>query len=214
MNDSGVRRTSVMLEIDEDVYSTLVEPLKKNKRFARLVASLLKAYLADSYIQSVVDDTFEGVRKAVVDGFADSVSSMESALVNMGLLTDELKAASMTGHRKFSEGVEQNSPAQPVESDPTPDVGKLEKRLSTLEDTVSSGFERILSMLSSANVCPSAVNTPSQPTALVVPEVQDLEDDGEAEFAVTDETAGSEGAVSEEASAFLADLMADFGSVF
>lgn len=222
MGNGSVRRTSVMLEVSEEVYSGLVEPLKKEKSFAKLVASLLSAYLSDSYIRTVVDNTFDEVRKAVVSGFEDSVCAMESALINMGLLTDQLQAQSEAGQRKFSQKAEEQSkcvhPVAPdVPKNNEQEVQELRNRVAGLEKSVREGFDMIASMLKGSqgvSTVPSTTvfhdeipasepnyktSTPTKPA-----EVVDVFKDASEE-----ETVDSVGA---EASDFLSSLVADFVS--
>lgn len=155
-----MKRTSVMIEVDDDVYSSLVEPLKKNKSFSKLISSLLNGYLVDGYIRSFIDDCFEEVRKAVVGSFEDSVGEMESALANMGLFADELSAHSKAGYSQFQQRRSQQ--AEELNKDPLSghtvpsksdeQVKELRGKVDGLERTVTEGFNKILEILMKSDI--------------------------------------------------------------
>lgn len=223
-----MRRTSVMIEVNDDVYETLVEPLKRNKSFAKLISSLLNGYINDSYIRAFVDDNLEEVKKAVVGSFAESVGEMESALANMGLFADELNAHSQAGYARFQQHrakqVEEldKEPISSKENTPRPkdeEFEALQNRVASMEKSMSEGFSRILEILNQAKF-PETANQatkvsveervehsmqshisaiPSPEKELVAVGVSGYHDEGES---------GSSG---EETNAFLSSLVADFG---
>lgn len=104
-----MRRTNIMLEFSDEVYDVLVEPMKKNKSFSKLLASLVEGYLNDGYIRAYADDTLEDMRRAAVDSFSASIDSMSESLSNMGLFTDELESTSLSGKTKFKQKAEQQA---------------------------------------------------------------------------------------------------------
>lgn len=154
-----------MIDVSDDVYSSLVEPHKKNKTFSKLIVSLLTGYLSDGYIRAFVDDNLEDVRRAVVGSFEDSVGEMETVLASMGLYTDALGAQSSAGYAKFQQSREK----QAEELDNTDNVGgkaspksseevaELREKVDVLERTVTDGFNRILEILSNPQSAPAPV---------------------------------------------------------
>lgn len=150
-----MRRTNVMVEVEDDVYSVIVEPHKRNKTFSKLISSLLNGYITDGYIRAFVDDNLEEVRKAVVGSFADSVGEMESVLANMGLFTDELEAHANVGYAKFQQKRSQQAeeldkgsiPAREESPKRSPDVDALNDKVNDLERNVTEGFNRIIELL-------------------------------------------------------------------
>lgn len=223
-----MRRTSVMIEVNDDVYETLVEPLKRNKSFAKLISSLLNGYINDSYIRALVDDNLEEVKKAVVGSFADSVGEMESALANMGLFADELNAHSQAGYARFQQHRAKQvkeldkEPISSKENAPRPkdeEFEALQNRVASMEKSMSEGFSRILEILNQAKFPetahqPAKVSVeekvehsmqshisaiPSPEKELVAVGVSGYHDEGESDSS------------SEETNAFLSSLVADFG---
>lgn len=233
-----MRRTSVMIEVNDDVYETLVEPLKRNKSFAKLISSLLNGYINDSYIRAFVDDNLEGVKKAVVGSFAESVGEMESALANMGLFTDELNAHSQAGYARFQQHrakqVEEldKEPISSKENTPRPkdeEFEALQNRVASMEKSMSEGFSRILEILNQAKFPEIAHQaTPvAQPTKVSVEErvehsmqshisaipspVRSSEKELVAVGVSGYHDEGESGSSGEETNAFLSSLVADFG---
>ena len=101
-----MRKTNIMVEFSEEVYDILVEPMKKNKSFSKLIAALVNGYLNDAYVRAYADDTLDDLRRASVDAFNESLDSMSESLSNMGLFTDELESTASLGKKKFKEKAE------------------------------------------------------------------------------------------------------------
>lgn len=234
-----MRRTSVMIEVNDDVYETLVEPLKRNKSFAKLISSLLNGYINDSYIRAFVDDNLEEVKKAVVGSFAESVGEMESALANMGLFADELNAHSRAGYARF----QQHRAKQVEELDKGPIATKesthkpkdeefeaLQNRVASMEKSMSEGFSRILEILGQAKFSETAnTATPvKQPATVSLAEqaeqsiqsyisaIPSPAPSPERELVAVgassyNDEEGESDTSGEETNAFLSSLVADFG---
>ena len=109
-----MRKTNVFLEVDDRVYDAVVEPHKKAKTFAKLVASLLTGYIEDEYIRSYCDGCVEDMRKATIGDLDDALDSMASSLANIGLYTEELNMLGRKGMKTFSD-------AGSKKSEPTPE---------------------------------------------------------------------------------------------
>ena len=104
-----MRKTNVFLEVDDRVYDTVVEPHKKAKTFAKLVASLLTGYIEDEYIRSYCDGCVEDMRKATIGDLDDALDSMASSLANIGLYTEELNMIGRKGMKTFSDASSKKS---------------------------------------------------------------------------------------------------------
>lgn len=133
-----MRRTSVMLEFSDEVYDNIVEPMKKNKSFSKLLATLTEGYLNDGYIRAFADDNLENMRKAAVDSFSKSIDSMMGSLSNMGLFTDELEATTSEGKDRFSKKAEEQRESLPQDSgNPSTDIEKLNSRMDSMQSTMN-----------------------------------------------------------------------------
>lgn len=158
-----MRRTSIMMEFTDEVYDSLVEPMKKNKSFSKLVASLLEGYLADGYIRAYADDTLEDMRRAAVSSFSASIDSMSESLSNMGLFSDELESLSTSGKTKFQEKAKKQSEdldANGSTVSSNPEIDKLNKRIDDMQASIDEKLSQLLSVLSNGSVnITSAVKT-------------------------------------------------------
>lgn len=133
-----MRRTSVMLEFSDEVYDNIVEPMKKNKSFSKLLATLTEGYLNDGYIRAFADDNLENMRKAAVDSFSKSIDSMMGSLSNMGLFTDELEATATDGKERFSKKAEEQRESLPQDSgNSSTDIEKLNSRMDNMQSTMN-----------------------------------------------------------------------------
>ena len=130
-----MRKTNVFLEVDDRVYDAVVEPHKKAKTFAKLVASLLTGYIEDEYIRSYCDGCVEDMRKATIGDLDDALDSMASSLANIGLYTEELNMLGKKGMKTFSEvGSKKSAPAP----EPAPQSTKRDAEVEALNREVES----------------------------------------------------------------------------
>ena len=133
-----MRRTSVMLEFSDEVYDNIVEPMKKNKSFSKLLATLTEGYLNDGYIRAFADDNLDNMRKAAVDSFSKSIDSMMGSLSNMGLFTDELEVTAADGKERFSKKAEEQRESLSQDSgNPSTDIEKLNSRMDDMQSTMN-----------------------------------------------------------------------------
>lgn len=146
-----MRRTSIMLEFSDDIYDSLVEPLKKNRTFSKLVVSLINGYIEDGYIRAYVDDTLSNLKKAAVDSFNSSIDSMSESLSNMGLFTDELDSVSSSAKTKFTEKYNEVSKGVKPESkvDTKGDLDKINKRIDDMQEDVNAKLSTLIDLISS-----------------------------------------------------------------
>lgn len=146
-----MRRTSVLLEFSENVYDSLVEPLKRSKSFSKFVSALVTGYLNDPYIKAYADGNLDDYKKAYVAAFDDQLDEMSESLANMGFFADALESVSAGGKDHFAEkkkkaeedgayfGVSEKSTkgkSEGSESD-------YKKDLEGLENTVNARMDRL-----------------------------------------------------------------------
>lgn len=145
-----MRRTSIMLEFSDEIYDSLVEPMKKNRTFSKLIVSLINGYIADGYIHAYVDDTLDDLKRAAVDSFNSSIDSMSESLSNMGLFTDELDSMSSSAKTKFKDKAKEvagdskgNKPTN------TEDIDKINKRIDDMQEDVNAKLSVLIDLISS-----------------------------------------------------------------
>lgn len=162
-----MRRTSIMIEFSDEVYDAIVEPMKKQKTFSKLVASLVEGYLEDGYIRAYGDDTLEDMRKASVSSFSASIDSMAESLSSMGLYTDELNSISLTGKTKFQDKAKKQSDEmknmeKPLSNDngvSAEVIENINKRIDNMENSIDSKFSELIELLKSGVVTKEVENS-------------------------------------------------------
>lgn len=161
-----MRKTNVFLEVDDRVYDAVVEPHKKAKTFAKLVASLLTGYIEDEYIRSYCDGCVEDMRKATIGDLDDALDSMASSLANIGLYTEELNMLGKKGMKTFSD-------ASSKRSEPTPEPAQQSTRrdaevealnrevesMRTQNEEIRNQNTEIMAMLNRILSCQGNANT-------------------------------------------------------
>lgn len=145
-----MRRTSIMLEFSDEIYDSLVEPMKKNRTFSKLIVSLINGYIADGYIHAYVDDTLDDLKRAAVDSFNSSIDSMSESLSNMGLFTDELDSISSSAKTKFKDKAKEvagdSKGNKPIN---TEDIDKINKRIDDMQEDVNAKLSVLIDLISS-----------------------------------------------------------------
>ena len=162
-----MRRTSVLLEFSENVYDSLVEPLKRSKSFSKFVSALVTGYLNDPYIKAYADGNLDDYKKASVSAFDDQLDEMSESLANMGFFADALESVSAGGKDHFAEkkkkaeedgahfGVSGKS-SEGTDSDYKKDLEGLENavnaRMDRLENSMNAFLVNMTTLLQTGTV--------------------------------------------------------------
>lgn len=133
-----MKKTNILVEVSDDVYSLVVEPFKKNKTFSKLIASLLQGYIEKDFIRAYADGTLEDMHKASVDALDESIQGLYSSLSTLGVYTEGLKSNMQQGIDEFEGYSDGKELSKPVESN---------EDLRESVDEVKAQNERILEML-------------------------------------------------------------------
>lgn len=172
-----MRRTSVLLEFSENVYDSLVEPLKKSKSFSKFVSALVTGYLTDPYIKAYADGNLDDYKKAYVEAFDDQLDEMSESLANMGFFADALESVSAGGKDHFAEkkkkaeedgvhfGVSEKTSkgnSEGSDSDYKKDLEGLEKavnaRMDRLETSMNAFLVNMTTLLQTGSVAQVGVD--------------------------------------------------------
>ena len=167
-----MRRTSILLEFSDEVYDTLVEPLKKNKSFTKLVTTLIDGYLNDAYVRAYADDTLDSMRNQAVSSFNDSIASMNETLSEMGLVTDELESNAVGGKAMFAKKAQEQSDELSKGSvGKNKDIAEVNERIDKMQDSIQGMMSLLVEMLKSGNAPTQFAAGVSANTSVVVEEV-------------------------------------------
>lgn len=146
-----MRRTSVLLEFSENVYDSLVEPLKRSKSFSKFVSALVTGYLNDPYIKAYADGNLDDYKKAYVSALDDQLDEMSESLANMGFFTDALESVSAGGKDHFAEkkkkaeedGAYFGVPGKSSKGKSEGSESDYKKDLEGLENSVNARIDRL-----------------------------------------------------------------------
>lgn len=141
-----MKRVSVLMEVDDRTYELVVDPYKKNKIFAKLMAGLLEGFISDDYIRAYAEGVTNDMRKASVSSIDSALEGMEDSLTNLGLLSNDLKETSNQGMNYFEGKSEGRSVDKPdISKDFTDRVEVIEKQnaeiLEMLQTLLSTGVQ-------------------------------------------------------------------------
>lgn len=104
-----MKNVSVFMEVSDDVYEFVIEPHKKEKTFAKLMASLLKGYMSDEYIRGYAENTLRGMHKASVKSLDSIISNINGSISNLGLYTEALEQNTERGKQYFQDKADKQS---------------------------------------------------------------------------------------------------------
>lgn len=136
-----MRKTNILVEVGDEVYSMVVEPFKKEKSLSRLVASLLKGYIEKDFIRAYADGTLEDMHRASVDVLDETVMKFKESLSIMGIHTDALKENTQQGMEEMSGYVNGEKEVEaPISSEES-------KMLRESVESVKEQNEQIIQML-------------------------------------------------------------------
>lgn len=158
----AIRRTSVLVDVSEELYYSLVEPLKKTRSLSKLIVALLESYENNGVVRQQVDNAIDGVDKLSDDAILNVASSMRESLRNLGIVSDMLEASSLEGLSAVERaesavegfggmdgepkqwGIPTTAPLLPEELNAVPDkVSEMSKRMDRLEELVTKSFDSI-----------------------------------------------------------------------
>lgn len=158
----AIRRTSVLVDVSEELYYSLVEPLKKTRSLSKLIVALLESYENNGVVRQQVDNAIDGVDRLSDDAILNVASSMRESLRNLGIVSDMLEASSLEGLSAVERaesavegfggmggetkqwGTPTTAPLLPEELNAVPDkVSEMSKRMDRLEELVAKSFDSI-----------------------------------------------------------------------
>lgn len=98
------RKVSIMVDVDEALYSEVIEPHKKNRSFSKLILKLLEGYQQDEYVNAYGNDVVAELQAEADNAFQASIDSMKATMINMEILKEEAEMTSEEGIDSFNTG--------------------------------------------------------------------------------------------------------------
>ena len=124
------RKVNIMVDVSEEVYDTIVEPYKRNKKFSKLIETLLLGCMENDGVAEYVEGKFSSYYKQANHAFNGAVGSMMSSLAMVGIMADTASEMMEDGKRavKLDDGVKVINGPSPEK----PEDDKLEKDIEEL----------------------------------------------------------------------------------
>lgn len=98
------RKVSIMVDVDEALYTEVIEPHKKNRSFSKLILKLLEGYQQDEYVNAYGNDVVAELQAEADSAFQASIDSMKATMINMEILKEEAEMTSDEGIDSFKTG--------------------------------------------------------------------------------------------------------------
>lgn len=98
------RKVSIMVDVDEALYTEVIEPHKKDRSFSKLILKLLEGYQQDEYVNAYGNDVVAELQAEADSAFQASINSMKATMINMEILKEEAEMTSEEGIDSFNTG--------------------------------------------------------------------------------------------------------------
>lgn len=93
-----------MVDVNEALYTEVIEPHKKNRSFSKLILKLLEGYQQDEYVNAYGNDVVAELQAEADNAFQASIDSMKATMINMEILKEEAEMTSDEGIDSFKTG--------------------------------------------------------------------------------------------------------------
>lgn len=142
------RKVSIMVDVDEALYTEVIEPHKKNRSFSKLILKLLEGYQQDEYVNAYGNDVVAELQAEADNAFQASIDSMKATMINMEILKEEAEMTSEEGIDSFKTGeFREGSGVEPDMGD-----GLGSERLQRIEDEICEMKKSNAEVMSALNL--------------------------------------------------------------
>lgn len=144
------RKVSIMVDVDEALYTEVIEPHKKNRSFSKLILKLLEGYQQDEYVNAYGNDVVAELQAEADSAFQASIDSMKATMINMEILKEEAEMTSEEGIDSFKTGEFREGSGSEVETDIGDGLGS--ERLQRIEDEICEMKKSNAEVMSALNL--------------------------------------------------------------
>lgn len=130
------RKVSIMVDVDEALYTEVIEPHKKNRSFSKLILKLLEGYQQDEYVNAYGNDVVAELQAEADNAFQSSIDSMKATMINMEILKEEAEMTSEEGIDSFKTGEFRAGSESEVGTGAWGEEGLGSERLQRIEDEI------------------------------------------------------------------------------
>lgn len=142
------RKVSIMVDVDEALYTEVIEPHKKNRSFSKLILKLLEGYQQDEYVNAYGNDAVAELQAEADSAFQASIDSMKATMINMEILKEEAEMTSDEGIDSFKTG-EFRAGSESAEK---AEEGLGSERLQRIEDEICEMKKSNAEVMSALNL--------------------------------------------------------------
>lgn len=142
------RKVSIMVDVDEALYTEVIEPHKKNRSFSKLILKLLEGYQQDEYVNAYGNDVVAELQAEADSAFQASIDSMKATMINMEILKEEAKMTSEEGIDSFKTGEFREGSGVGVSAED----GLGSERLQRIEDEICEMKKSNAEVMSALNL--------------------------------------------------------------
>ena len=142
------RKVSIMVDVDEALYTEVIEPHKKNRSFSKLILKLLEGYQQDEYVNAYGNDVVAELQAEADNAFQASIDSMKATMINMEILKEEAEMTSEEGIDSFKTG--EFRAGSGIETDMGDGLGS--ERLQRIEDEICEMKKSNAEVMSALNL--------------------------------------------------------------
>lgn len=142
------RKVSIMVDVDEALYTEVIEPHKKNRSFSKLILKLLEGYQQDEYVNAYGNDVVAELQAEADNAFQSSIDSMKATMINMEILKEEAEMTSEEGIDSFNTGEFRAGSG----SEEDAGVGLGSERLQRIEDEICEMKKSNAEVMSALNL--------------------------------------------------------------
>lgn len=144
------RKVSIMVDVDEALYTEVIEPHKKNRSFSKLILKLLEGYQQDEYVNAYGNDVVAELQAEADNAFQASIDSMKATMINMEILKEEAEMTSEEGIDSFNTGEFREGSESEVGTDAGEGLGS--ERLQRIEDEICEMKKSNAEVMSALNL--------------------------------------------------------------
>lgn len=142
------RKVSIMVDVDEALYTEVIEPHKKNRSFSKLILKLLEGYQQDEYVNAYGNDVVAELQAEADSAFQASIDSMKATMINMEILKEEAEMTSEEGIDSFNTGEFRAG----SESEEKAEEGLGSERLQRIEEEICEMKKSNAEVMSALNL--------------------------------------------------------------
>lgn len=100
-----MKKTNVLVEVDDLIYTNVIEPKKRKREFNQLITNLLELYYSDSYVREKITGVYERRYTDSRNKLLESIEEMSKSLYEQDILSDEAISQLKYQNKQIKNGI-------------------------------------------------------------------------------------------------------------